>query len=203
MTKTPDFFADLAAATTSLKVDGRYDLGKLKDKSASIARRGYKLDVDIHAVAVACLEFAMPAELAEEGAKNAEPARQLLASMPKGSRAKTLADWFEAHSNVRLKMGKDGKWSAGIAKGQMAHEDDKLRELATAGKNKPFFDVAEKTNGAQAFDLTSMLANFFSKADAAIKSGKIDDTALEGVEKLRDFAKANGLPTEKVKATAA
>jgi len=192
-----DLTALNAAAKLACTINGAYDTGAVANRISSIRTRGAKLDADIHAVAVACLHFAMPKGMGDVGDSNAEPARQLLSAMPKGSRAKTLGDWFEAYSNVRLKMGKDGKWSVGIAKADKAHPADKLEELAKAGEAKPFWSVEEKTAGAQAFDLNAALIKLFAQADKAIEKGQIDDTMLDNVVKLRDFAKATGLPTEK------
>lgn len=204
MTKATDFAALIADAKSKCSVNGMFDTDATMKRIDSIRSRGQKLDADIHAVAVACLHFAMPESVnAECGRKNAEPARQLLSAMPKGSRAQTLADWFEAHSNVSLTRGKDGKWSAGIAKGEKAKPDEELLELASKADARPFWDVAEKTGGAKAFDLNVLMIRLFAEADKAIAAGSIDDDMLDNVVSLREFAKAKGLPTEKPKKIAA
>ena len=186
-----DFTKDFGAALSGLQTGNRFDGAKVQARTKSIQGRGYKLDVDIHAVACATLFMAMPEGLG--GNSNCEPARQLLMAMPKGSRAKTLCDWFAAHSNIVLKQGKDGKWSVGLDKSEARKDDDALPALAKAAMDKPFWTVEEKTKGPEAFDIYAQIAVLMKKADKAIKSGQIDEKNLAAFEKFNAFAVAEGL----------
>lgn len=162
-------FANLAAAArTSLLEGGKFSTSKVQDLTVSIGSRGRGLDADIHAAAYACLHFAMPSSVSDVGALNAEPARFLVASMPRGARQKCLVDWFEAHSNIRLRQDKKTKaWACGIAKkdAKTYVQPDELLALAAKGWGMPFFSPEEVTKGAQAFDLGKSIANLLAKAE--------------------------------------
>ena len=161
-------FANLAsAARANLLDNGKFSVTKVADVTISIGARGRALDADIHAAAYACLHFAMPTSVSDVGAMNAEPARFLVASMPRGSRQKCLADWFEAHSNIRLRQDKKTKaWSCGIAKkdAKTYIPADELRAMAAKGWGNPFFSPEEVTKGAKAFDFDASFAAMLKKA---------------------------------------
>ena len=166
-------FANLAsAARASLRDGNAFSTSKVQDLTIIIGARGRGLDADIHAAAYACLHFAMPTSVdAANGASNAEPARFLVASMPRGSRQKCLVDWFEAHSNIRLKQDKKTKaWKCGLAKKDAATfiQHDDLLAAAAAGWAQPFFSPEEKTGGAQAFDFGKRFASFLKSAENAM-----------------------------------
>lgn len=188
-------FANLAAtARANLLDNGKFSVTKVADVTISIGSRGRALDADIHAAAYACLHFAMPSSVADVGALNAEPARFLVASMPRGSRQKCLADWFEAHSNIRLKQDKKTKaWSCGIAKqdAKTFLPADELLAMAAKAWGNPFFSPEEVTNGPKAFDFDASFASMLNKA---IKNLGNDDPRVAA---LTELAKTHNVKLDK------
>lgn len=125
-----------------------------------IGSTGKKLDAVIHATAVGCIYMSMP--LDENGFLNADPAIKLMNAMPKGSRAKALAAWFEAFSNIRVKMDpKSASWVGGLLK-----PTDKLYVEAKPvdAFAKPFWSVEEKNTDPKAFLLGEQLARLIKMA---------------------------------------
>lgn len=193
-------FANLAAtARASLRDGNKFSTDKVADLTISIGSRGRALDADIHAAAYACLHFAMPTAIdGANGASNAEPARFLVASMPRGARQKCLVDWFEAHSNIRLKMDKKTKaWKCGLAKKDAATyiQPDDLMAMAAKAWGMPFFSPEEVTKGAKAFDLGASIAILIAKAE---KEFGANDPRVAG---LNAYVAANdiALPAKKAK----
>lgn len=188
-------FANLAAAArTSLLEGGKFSTSKVQDLTVSIGSRGRGLDADIHAAAYACLHFAMPSSVSDVGALNAEPARFLVASMPRGARQKCLVDWFEAHSNIRLRQDKKTKaWSCGIAKkdAKTFLPADELLAMAAKAWGNPFFSPEEVTKGAKAFDFDASFASMLNKA---IKNLGNDDPRVAA---LQEVAKVHHVKLDK------
>lgn len=178
-------FANLAAtARASLLDNGKFSVAKVADVTISIGSRGRALDADIHAAAYACLHFAMPSSVSDVGALNAEPARFLVASMPRGARQKCLVDWFEAHSNIRLRQDKKTKaWACGIAKkdAKTFIPADELLAMAAKAWGNPFFSPEEVTKGAKAFDFDASFASMLNKA---IKNLGNDDPRVAALTEL-------------------
>lgn len=132
----------------------------IADQIKWIAATGKKLDAVIHATAVGCILMSMP--LDENGFLNADPAIKLMNAMPKGSRAKALAAWFEAFSNIRVKLDpKSGEWVGGLLK-----PTDKLYAVAKPEDAfaKPFWSVEEKNTDPKAFLLGEQLARLIKMA---------------------------------------
>lgn len=133
--------------------------GAISDQIKWIKSTGAKLDAVIHASAVGCIYMSMP--LDEGGFLNADMAARLLNSMPKGSRVKALAAWFEAFSNVFPKRDKNGEWACGLIK-----PTDKRYKAAdpTTAFAKPFYSVEEKNTDPKAFILGEQLARLIKLA---------------------------------------
>lgn len=149
----------MASAKLETLIEGNgYSAGKVGALSKSLAKRGKAYDADIHAAAVAAIYISMP--LADGGTLNGEPARQLIASIGKSSRAMTLKDWFAAFSNIRLTL-KDGAWTV-----KMLGPDKEGYKPAQPVKafDKPFWSVEEQTRGAQAFDFAGAMARLLARA---------------------------------------
>ena len=143
MSNAKPSFSALVAVKLSSLMDGNAYSGDLIDKvSKSIKGRGVTLDVDMHAAAVAAIHVSMVD-------RDAGPAGRLINSLPKGTRAKALAEWFAAFSNVVLTYDK----KAGIYLPKMVklgHADEKVADPVKA-QSVPFWTPAE-TVKAGAFD---------------------------------------------------
>lgn len=147
-----------------------------------IAATGKKMDAVIHATAVGCIYMSMP--LDENGFLNADPAINLMRAMPKGSRAKALAAWFEAFSNIRVKLNKDGQWVGGLLR-----PTDKLYADANPvdAFAKPFYSVEEKATDPKAFILGEQLARLIklaSKPESLADMTADERTFLDELAKL-------------------
>lgn len=129
----------------------------------AIAATGKKLDVQMHATAVACLVSSMP--MADGGHLNATPAAQLLNAMPKGSRAKALAAWFEAFSNIVLKKDKEGAWVAKLTPPTQKNYKALTDKDVQAALDKPFWSVDEKDTDPKAFLLGPAIAKLLKMAE--------------------------------------
>lgn len=151
----------------SLKVNGKFDADKVRDKTAGIKRSAANVAAGIHAVGVAALHFAMP--MTHGGNTNGEPARQLVNALPKGLRQKALVAWFEAHSNIRLRFDKKaGEYTVklvGPALPKMFKDGDALVALAKAGEAQPFWAVEEKATAPHEFDAVARLEGMLKAAD--------------------------------------
>ena len=152
---------------SDLKVDGKFDPAKVRDKTAGIKRSAANVAAGIHAVGVAALHFAMP--VSHGGTTNGEPARQLVNALPKGLRQKALVAWFEAHSNIRLRYDKKaGEYSVklvGPDLPKMFKDGDALVKLAQAGEAQPFWAVEEKATAPSEFDAVARLEGMLKAAD--------------------------------------
>lgn len=186
---TPSFArADNSAAVlTSLMVGDKVDGTAVASATKSIAGAGAKLDNQIHGTAVACIMLSM--SIAEGGpASGAGPATGLLNAMPKGSRAKALAAWFAAYSNLRLRYDKKAKaWTGGVldAKAKSYAKPDPDAAMA-----KPFWSVEEADVVPQAFltgNLTLAVANLIKKATA--DNAKLDAKGKAALSQLEAAAK--------------
>lgn len=167
---------------SAMRIAGKVDSKAFANGIAVVKDTGAKLDARIHALAMACIDMAMPSTVCDAGASNCEPARQLLNAMPKISRAKTLADWFEAHSNIRAKFDKKaGDWKCNLAKkdalSYMASAE-KLMEARAAADKQPFFTPEEKTGGAKDFDFAAGLSNFIARAAKSLGNDNPQVAAL-------------------------
>lgn len=160
-----------------------------------IGTTGKKMDAVIHATAVGCILMSMP--LDENGFLNADPAIKLMNAMPKGSRAKALAAWFEAFSNIRVKLdGKTATWTGGLLK-----PTDKLYKAAdpTTAFAKPFWSVDEKATDPKAFLLGEQLARLIKMAsDPKNMADMTDDEKafLVDLTKLAAAAPKRGAGTD-------
>lgn len=141
MTKT--FGTLVTAKLATLMVGNAYDSDKIGASCRSIAGRGATLDVDIHATAVAAI--AVSVDHGDTGC-----AERLTNAMPKGSRVKTLVQWFAHHSNIALTFDK----ASASYKAKMVKKDHadykKVINLVKAEAN-PFWVVPEITKPG-AFD---------------------------------------------------
>jgi len=191
MTKTVLSFVDMAGAAREKLVmaadPGKVNMRALGTATNSIRAAGAKLDAAIHAAAYACLMVA-------RADNNGEPARQLVTAMPKAARAKTLADWFEAHSNVRLRMDKASKeWAVGMAKGKDMLDHAALADLMAIAWSKPFFTVEEKTAGARAFSLADSFKHFLDRAAKQAEAGNVGDMDKAFIVQMRKAGIEAGL----------
>lgn len=195
-----DFRSLVNEYASSIRVLGKVNGAAFAAGVASVRDSGAKLDARIHALGMAAIAMAMPSDCHIDGASNAEAARQLVVAMPKISRAKTLADWFAAHSNIRLKFDKKtGEWKCGLAKKDSIsylHGEEKLNEAMTAADAKPFFAVDEVTAGPRAFDFNAGFSSFILRAAKALGNDNPKVQALlavaeeEGVTVTLPAAKA-------------
>jgi len=150
--------ADASAILNSFRKSN--DMGAaISEQIKWIKATGKKLDAVIHATAVGAIYMSMP--LDEHGYLNATPAINLMNAMPKGSRAKALAAWFEAFSNIRVKVGKDGVWEGGLLKPEQKGYEQAKPEDAFA---KPFWSVEEAKVDPKAFILGEQLARLIKMA---------------------------------------
>lgn len=184
---TKSLFEMSSASVAAMREKGRFLDSKVSDKTKSIAGRSNTLVADIHAVAFAALHYAAHTSVCDEGACNGEPARKLVVAVGTGIRAKTLVDWFHAHSNVRLRMDKNKAWTVKMVGPNHEGFLDKDATVAAmqAGWDKPFYSVEEKTSGAKAFDLGAAMASMLARA--AKELGENDPKVVF----LADWAKAN------------
>jgi hypothetical protein len=155
------------AIIASLKVGGKFDPAKVKAKTSGLAKSAANVVAGIHAVGVACLQFAAP--VSHGGNTNGEPARQLVNALPKGVRQKALVAWLEAHSNIRLRYDKKaGEYTVkliGPDLPKMFKDGDTLAALAIAGEAQPFWSVAEKDHAPSEFDAVARLERMLAAAD--------------------------------------
>ena len=189
---------DKADATVILN-DMRRDnlVGKADAHIKWIGTTGAKMDATIHAVAVACIYASMP--VGEGGYLNGDVAVRLMNNMPKGSRAVTLKDWFEAFSNIRLRQEKTGKWSVKLV--PPTHADYKEADPVSAFQ-KPFWSVDENTAGPKAFDLHALLAAVLKKANGKnVNLSEAELVAVKGITAIADGLVGKAAPsTETIKA---
>lgn len=171
-------------------------LAVIDKQIAWIKTTGTKMDAVMHSTAVACLAAS---QLHENGGHHC-PLRfaKMLNAMPRGSRAKTLADWAEHFSNLRAKYDKKaGEWKVGILTSASKGYKEQIDLIAAFAK--PFYEVEEKTDGAKAFDVGALMAQLvraIEKADKGEVSMSEDDRAAAG--KLLAFANENGIRTAKL-----
>lgn len=189
-----DIMAIAKGKLAGMKVGSHYAAAKVNAVSASIKRRRDNMDADIHAAAVASIYLSMPK--AEGGDCNGEPARQLMNAIPRGIRAKTLTDWFEANSNIRLSFDK----KAGEYKVKMVAPSDPEYRKATPDRafDRPFWTAKEKTDGAKVFLVQNAMANMV----AAVKryedgKGGMSDTDYANAKLLIAFANENHIAVTK------
>jgi len=160
------------------------DMGRaINEQTKWIKATGSKLDAVIHAVAVGSIYMSMP--LDEHGYLNFTPALNLMNSMPKGSRAKALAAWFEAYSNIRVKMGKDGVWTGGLLKPEQKGYEPAKPEDAFA---KPFWSVEEAKVDPKAFLLGEQLARLIKMASKPENMAGMSDAERDFLKELQAVA---------------
>lgn len=133
----------------------------------SIGTRGKAMDIDMHTCALAALE-------SSDTHGDANSMALLLNSMPKGSRALTLAQWAEFYGNVRVSKDKQGKFTCKMVKA----EDRQVVDFKAAALN-PFWIKAETVTGA--FNDAALL----KAVDALIKRAEKDTAELSADAKAR------------------
>lgn len=194
-----DFVAVCKGKLNSMMVGSHYAAAKVLKTCESIKRRRDNMDADIHAAAVAAIYLSMHKSEYDGGSSNGEPARQLMNALPRSARAKTLADWFEANSNIVLTFDK----RAGEYKVKMTPRNSPDYKVPTPEKafDKPFWSVKEKTNGPRAFVLVDSMAKI-ANAIKGHDEGKVLMTPedYEAAKMLIKFANENGVATSKEKA---
>lgn len=168
----------------------------LMDKNIGwIKTTGKKMDAVMHSTAVACLAAS---QTHENGGHHCPiRAAKMLNAMPRGSRAKTLADWFEHFSNLRPKFDKKAnEWRVGMLASTSKGYKEQIDLIAAFAK--PFYAVEEKTDGAKAFDVGALMAQLIRACERADKGEVImsaEDRAA--ASKLVAFANENGIRTAK------
>lgn len=177
MATKPDFSA-LVVTKLATMLDGNdYSADKINASSKSIQGRGAKLDVDIHATAIAAIHRSVDH-------KDATCAERLVNSMPKGSRVKTLVQWFAHHTNIVLTF--DAKAQA--YRGKMLKMDApefKPVVAILAAQAAPFWTAAEKVEQGAFDDLkfanaVAMLIKRATHANAALS-----ETAMGALADLK------------------
>lgn len=161
MAKT-DFTARVTAKLAGLTV-GNAICGTLTGKLiANIQTRGATMDVDMHSAAVAALTLSSLH-------RDANAAALLLNAMPKGSRAATLALWFETFGNIVVTAPSKDKPTYRC---KMKLEKDCVPVDLDKAQATPFWTKQETVSGA--FDDAA-----FSKALASlIKRAESDKASL-------------------------
>lgn len=175
---------------------GKLVLAKLDTRISWVSGVKSKFDAIIHAAAVGAIAASKPHD--QGGHDCPLRAERLLNAMPRGSRAKTLADWFEAFSNLRPKMDKSkGVWTVkNLPKTSKLYVPTIDVEAAFA---KPFYSVDEKTNGAAAFDIGAIIGQLIKGYEKASEEGALDAETDGKIVSLIAFARNSGLPTAKAK----
>ncbi|GEM_PF-1559569 len=164
MTNTFDF-AKAQAKLSTLKAGNGFDGAAISKLCASIKTRGNNLDIDIHAAAVAAL-----GRVADHD--DTSGAQALLNAMPRGSRAKTLAEWCLHFGNVVAVFDKrNGLWTC-----KLLPKDERKPISLDAAFKRPFWDVEEKVQ-AGAFNLAALVAALIKKADKAVDEMSDTDRA--------------------------
>jgi len=190
---------DAKAMFLAMVPKGAVPVLAMMDKNIGwIKTTGTKMDAVMHSTAVACLA----ASQTHENGGHHCPLRfeRMLNAMPRGSRAKTLADWAEHFSNLRAKYDKKaGVWKVGILTPASKQHKEQIDLIAAFAK--PFYEVEEKTDGAKAFDVGALMAQLVracEKADKGEVTMSADDRAA--ATKLLAFANENGIRTSKAAA---
>jgi hypothetical protein len=164
VTKTFDF-AKAQARLDTLKAGNGYDAGAISKLCASIKQRGNLLDIDIHAAAVAGL-----GRVADDNDTSGVAA--LLNAMPRGSRAKTLAEWALHFGNlVALFDKKNGMWTCKLLPKEQRKEISLDKAFA-----RPFWDVEEKVTPG-VFSLSLLVAQLIKKAEREVDTMSEQDKA--------------------------
>lgn len=147
---------------------------------------GAKVDAVTHALALYCIYQSMPADATVTGTGNLNisPTMDLMGAMPKSSRAKALAAWFNAFSNVRVTEAK-GKWSVKLVK--PGTDDFKADIDLNKAKANPFWIVPEKATAPEEFSLvgqaSAFLARMAKKVDKMTPDEKAAFRAMEALVK--------------------
>lgn len=132
-----------------------------------IGQTGPKLDATIHASAIACIAVSLPHNEGGHSCFHSAVALvQTLKDLNKSARTKALIAWFHAHSNLRLRIEKDGKVTGGILP-----QKSKLFRAGIdpmAAWDKPFWVVEEKDTDPREFSIGLALANLLKRAEKAI-----------------------------------
>lgn len=145
------FDTAVAAKLATLRVGNAIDAGKTAKLTRSIATRGKAMDIDMHSCALAALELS-------DNHRDANAMKLLLNSMPRNSRATSLAAWAEHFGNVNVSKAKDGSYQVTMRKVEDCQPVD--FKAATA---KPFFDKPE--SAPQPFDLSAAVAALLKRAE--------------------------------------
>lgn len=157
----------VATKLATLREGNAISIGLITKLAKSIAARGKAMDIDMHTCALAALE-------ASDTHGDANSMALLLNSMPKGSRALTLAQWAEFYGNVRVSKDKQGKFKCNMVKA----EDRQVVDFKAAAAN-PFWVKAEVVTGV--FNDAALL----KAVDALIKRAEKDNAELSADAKAR------------------
>lgn len=128
--------------------------------STHVAKAGAKLDICIHAAAVAVIHRSMP--IADGGAFDCSMATKLLAAMPNASRSNDLIAWFTAFSNIRFDEKGNAKLLAPSVKAYKPADP-------AAAMLKPFWTPKQAVTSERAFldrDFAGAIARLVKKAKA-------------------------------------
>ena len=147
---------------------------KIMDKAAiekaidSIAKAGKKLDGDIQAAAVGCINHI-------EACGDVRLFNRLFLAMPKGARKGALTQWALAFGKVEANTGDNKKEAPFI------YAKDKATDLAGAIGN-PWYDFAPEKAPDEMFDVRKALTALLNRAG---KANNVNDTDL--LAKLRQL----------------
>lgn len=192
MTKNKTAFDMVSAAKVQLdtfKVAGKFDGGKIASYAKGQAATRNAADAKLHAAMVAAIHVSLPE--AEGGNMNGEAARQLVNSMRRSARVKTAVAWFEAFSNIVLKLNK-AKTEYAVKMVPPSHTMYKVADPAGA-LAMPFWEAIERETSAADFDLGKAIEALIAKASKASDNGKLSEADAGNVLVLADFVKAKGL----------
>lgn len=172
--------------TSAVLAGLRADHSSFAARVSWLKTTGAKVDAVTHALAIYCIYQSMPADptVTGVGNLNISPVMDLMNAMPKSARAKALAAWFNAFSNVRVTEAK-GKWSVKLVK--PGTDDFKADiDIAKATAN-PFWIVPEKATAPEEFSLvgqaSAFLARMAKKVDKMTADEKAAFRAMEALVK--------------------
>lgn len=129
----------------------------------SIAKRGQKLDADIHVAGVSVLKH-----VAEHG--DTTLLDKLVLAMPKGSRKSAFCEWALAFGNVRMLDRSDSADAAAIEQGRLFAKD-KTKQFDEVGAiAKKWYEFKPEPDLLQSFDAAAEVKRMMSRYTKAVKS---------------------------------
>lgn len=174
---------DMAAMKAAMdNADNVGRIAMVKAETKFVAGNKAKMDAAMHIAAYGAILLSLPAD--NGGNLNATPAAQLLNALPRGSRAKTLAAWFAAFSNIAPTYDKAaGMWTAKMIGPKSSHYKPEVD--SEAAFRKPFWAVEEKAPKPREFLLSAGLCRLIEAAEREAKAHALDADSASILADLR------------------